>query len=97
MLNILLNIFFSDAEISEVRDEMLENIDFVFVPVECWNFLVKKYGTSTENTAIKRQVSSVGQVMIVLCCVNCDQGMLCGWRCEIYLFFFTPFILLVLP
>ena len=46
----------TDAEISEVRDEMLENIDFVFVPLECWSYLVKKYGTSSENTAIKRQV-----------------------------------------
>ncbi|KAL5259053.1 hypothetical protein ACHWQZ_G009506 [Mnemiopsis leidyi] len=54
--DILLN-----AEISEVREEMLENIDFVFVPLECWGYLVKKYGTSSENTAIKRQVIEFGE------------------------------------
>ena len=46
----------TDAKISELKDEMLENIDFVFVPVECWNFLVKKYGTANDTTAIKRKV-----------------------------------------
>lgn len=45
-----------DAEISEIKDELLENIDFVFVPQECWNFLVNKYGTTSDQTAIKRKV-----------------------------------------
>ena len=70
----------SDAEISEVRDEMLENIDFVFVPVECWNYLLKKYGTSTEHTAIKRQVTFYTLLRLLiewkcgmLCCSHCDH------------------------
>ena len=44
-------------EISEVKDELLENIDFVFVPEECWTFLAEKYGTVDNATAIGRQVN----------------------------------------
>ena len=38
---------------------MLENIDFVFVPTECWNFLAKKYGTGNDYTPIQRKVETL--------------------------------------
>lgn len=46
----------SDPAILELKNEMLENIDFVFVPTQCWTYLVDLYGLSDNDTAIYRKV-----------------------------------------
>lgn len=50
-----------DPAIRELKNEMLENIDFVFVPTQCWDYLVELYGVSDNDTAIYRKVIEFGE------------------------------------
>ena len=62
---------------SDIRDHMIDEMDYVLVPEEAWDMLVAEFGLEDNlegsNTAVKRYVIEHGmlviqlQVRIVLC------------------------------
>jgi hypothetical protein len=50
-------ILFTDDGSGSIKDGLIDELDYVLVPSESWDLLVKWYGTLDQNTAIARQVS----------------------------------------
>jgi len=50
-------VFFTDDGSGTLKENLLDELDYVLVPSESWDLLVKWYGTVDQNTAIPRQVS----------------------------------------
>jgi len=50
-------VFFTDDGSGTLKENLLDELDYVLVPSESWDLLVKWYGTVDQNTAIPRQVN----------------------------------------
>jgi len=50
-------VFFTDDGSGTLKESLLDELDYVLVPSESWDLLVKWYSTVDQNTAIPRQVS----------------------------------------
>jgi hypothetical protein len=53
-----MTILFTDDGSGSIKDNLVDELDYVLVPRESWFLLVQWYGTVDQNTAIARQVSS---------------------------------------
>jgi hypothetical protein len=51
------NILFTDDGSGTIKENLIDELDYVLVPSESWDLLVQWYGTVDQNTAIPRQVS----------------------------------------
>jgi hypothetical protein len=52
-----MTILFTEDGSGSIKDNLIDELDYVLVPSESWDLLVKWYGTVDQNTAIARQVS----------------------------------------
>lgn len=59
-------VFFTGDGSGTLKESLLDELDYVLVPSESWDLLVKWYGTVDQNTAIPRQVSLFVALPVIL-------------------------------
>jgi hypothetical protein len=60
-----MTVLFTDGESGTLKENLLDELDYVLVPSESWDLLEKWYGTVDQNTAIPRQVSLVVVLLLI--------------------------------
>lgn len=85
-LNTHTTILFTDDGSGSIKENLVDELDYVLVPSESWDLLVQWYGTVDHNTAISRQVScSHGlNTLVAPVGIHC----LCEHACERVFFLF---------
>ena len=68
-------VFFTDDGNGTLKESLLDELDYVLVPSESWDLLVKWYGTVDQNTAIPRQVSLFVALHFILVVYFLNQCM----------------------
>ncbi|GLG93575.1 Ubiquitin carboxyl-terminal hydrolase 32 [Gryllus bimaculatus] len=52
---------YKDGDATDIRDHLVEEVDYVFVPEELWHLLVKWYGMVTDQLPIPKKVIEYGR------------------------------------
>jgi hypothetical protein len=88
-------ILFTDDGNGSIKDNLVDELNYVLVPSESWDLLVQWYGTVDQNTAISRQVSCslFRNTLVAAFMIHCLCGHACGL---VFLLFMTndvPYVL----
>jgi len=74
---ILFNVLFSDESCTELKEHLMENMNFHFLPEEAWQLLVEWYGMVGDQTEIKRKVNHWKKFCF---CRNVHNASMCSAR-----------------